>query len=505
MTQRTHLWISLRRRGWIILVAIVAVGAVSLAMTTLLSKSHSASGVLMVPPGANQGVPLSADQAASLARNYTSLIPQDQNVANYVAQHAGVSPAVARARIAVTQQGKTGLVSLSYSATSRSKARKGAEALLAAVTGTSPVTSNVVPGSLQRVDPPSVSGAAGAYVARARAAVPPSPPAEGPGDADAAIKLATTYAGLLPEDTQTIHYVARHTGLSEQDVRSGLTVTNDPNSAVLRVRFRAKSGRDAVNGLREFAAAVSGGGPVSTAVTPRSLNTVRLPDSGSAASAGSTKKTLAIGLVLGLALGIVLLVAWERADPRLDTHRRLSDGLGAPATAFDGMSSGSLAALLDRWSGLGRNSDSRVALLAAAPQAEPLMSGVVERLIEAAQEDGRTVQDGRGASGFGPVTVNDNLTLVAGGTPGTDAAGERLAAGADMTVLVVPRGAHAGRVSRSVAVLEQFGVSPGWALLVRPLRAWKRRGEKPPPAFGDAPQMDGAAAADHLEPADFTR
>jgi hypothetical protein len=48
-------------------------------------------------------------------------------------------------------------------------------------------------------------------------------------------------------------------------------------------------------------------------------------------------------------------------------------------------------------------------------------------------------------------------------------------------------------------VLDQFGVKPEWALLVRGAR-WGSGGLKPPAAHGGAPQMDPHARPD-VEPA----
>jgi capsular polysaccharide biosynthesis protein len=371
------------------------------------------------------------------------------------------------------------------------------------VSGSNPGSPRITPGTVELLSQTHVSQAAltGRYTARVSAVVPPNPTQEGAGDADSAIKLATTYAGLLPEDTKVLNYVAKRSNLSQADVRHGLTVTNDQNSAVIRVRFRAKNAGAAASAARAFASAVSGPSPISDSIAPRSLSVVKMPEPGDA-PAGHSTKTVAIGLILGLALGILLLIAWERTDPRFDSARRLSEGLGTPVSEFDLMSPGSVVALIDRWHRLTGHSPARVAVLAAVPRAEPVIGSVIDRLAESALDDGRAVTDGRGVSGFGPVTIDGTLTLVAGGTPGTDAAGERLAASADMTVLVVPRGTRGAKVSRALALLDQFAVKPEWALIVRAVRFG--RGERPPAAYGDAPQMHDVAE-EGVEPAGYAR
>jgi capsular polysaccharide biosynthesis protein len=485
----------------VIIVCLVAVGAVALAVSKLLSKDHTANAVLAVPSAstASSSGGGSADAASSLANTYTGLIPRDQNVISRVAKAVHTTSAIARSNITVTQTRKTtGLLTLSYEAGSSTRARNGAQALITAVAGSNPGSPQIEPGTIQVLGRVSVQHNLGRYTAHVAAVVPPNPAQEGAGDADAAIKLATTYAGLLPEDSKVISFVARRSGLSKSAVRHGLTVTNDPNSAVLRVRFRSKDARSAASATRAFATAVSGPSPISDSIAPRSLSAVRLPDPGDAPAAGSTK-TVAIGVILGLALGIVLLLGWERADPRFDTTRRLSEALGTPVSDFDSMSPGSVVALIDRWHRLTGHTSSRVAVLAAAPRAEAVVASVIDRLVESAVDDGRAVSDSRGESGFGPVTIDGTLTLVAGGTPGTEAAGERLAAGADITALVVPKGLRGAVLSRSLGVLDQFGVKPEWALLVRGAR-WGSGGLKPPAAHGGAPQMDPHARPD-VEPA----
>src|SRR5256885_6495393 len=181
MARRTQALTTLRRRGWVIVASVIAVGALSFGVAKLLAKDHTANAVLTVPPGSTQGGAVSADQAGSLAKTYRSLIPDDQGVIQSVASRAGVSTAVARRNIGVTQEGKTGLMTLDYTADSRTSARRGAEALAAAVTGSNPASLNILPGSLQAVGPARVStDILGQSVGRASVTVPPIIPQQGP-------------------------------------------------------------------------------------------------------------------------------------------------------------------------------------------------------------------------------------------------------------------------------------------------------------------------------------
>jgi hypothetical protein len=56
--------------------------------------------------------------------------------------------------------------------------------------------------------------------------------------------------------------------------------------------------------------------------------------------------------------------------------------------------------------------------------------------------------------------------LVVSGAPGADTAGELSASGADLIVLVVPKGLRAAELQASIEVLATLRLAPGWGLLV---------------------------------------
>src|SRR5262249_59139497 len=179
---------------------------------------------------------------SSLANTYPGLIPQDADIVHRVAKAVHTTNAIARSNITVLQRRKgAGLLTIEYEAGTRSRAHDGSQALLAAVSGSNPLSPNIVPGTIMSLGPARTKTTlTGRYVSRVSAVVPPNPAQQGAGNADAAQKLATTYASLLPEDSKVIAFVARHANLPQANVRNNLTVTNDQNSAVLRVRFNSK-------------------------------------------------------------------------------------------------------------------------------------------------------------------------------------------------------------------------------------------------------------------------
>src|SRR5215467_2366594 len=113
---RTHAFTTLRRRGWVVIVSLVAVGAIAFIASKLLSKNHTANAVLAVPSAstASSGGS-SADAASSLANTYTGLIPQDAGIVHRVAKAVHTTDAIARSNITVLQRRKgAGLLTLEY-------------------------------------------------------------------------------------------------------------------------------------------------------------------------------------------------------------------------------------------------------------------------------------------------------------------------------------------------------------------------------------------------------
>jgi len=289
-----------------------------------------------------------------------------------------------------------------------------------------------------------------------------------PGDAQQAVTLAGTYAALIPVDGAVLRRVGQAVDQSPEQVEESLAATSDESTAVVRVTFEHEDERLAVRGAQTVTAAVTGADPVA-AVGGDVLERVR--DARVISVTGLEAETAAlIGAILGALLGLVLLVAWERIDPRVDHAEVLTSQFGVPASSLRDLPRARAAALLERWQSIAGVDPAslRVTFLAATPGAERLARGAAERLVTLGAASGMPV-------GLGAPDADEQLgagtggvSFVVGGAPGTGAASEGLAAEGDLTVIVVRRGTRAAALRPSLAALSQFGVSPDWALVAAP-------------------------------------
>jgi hypothetical protein len=209
-----------------------------------------------------------------------------------------------------------------------------------------------------------------------------------------------------------------------------------------------------------------------------------------------------------LILGCTLVVVWERAHPRVGTPDDLSAAAGAPASALRGRHDDTLKALLDRWRELGGRSPTRVALLPADAVHRSATERAAELLL--ASGDGTDAlaarrtstrrparpapeeQDDLGAGGLRrassertlrPAERESDVRILIGSAPAA------AAMWSDLVVLVAEPGASANAVSATRGALEQFGVRPGWALLI------DKRAAAPAPRSAPGRVATGAAKA----------
>ena len=315
-----------------------------------------------------------------------------------------------------------------------------------------------------------------------------------PGHAGEAEKLAATYADLIPEDRKVLSHVSRRVGLPTSSVGDRLSVLVDqPPTALLRVQFEGVNRETALAGADAAASAVSG---IRTAavIPPRAITVVR-PAHLISDGSPSPASTVPLGLVLGLLLGLLLIVALERADPRVDDVATLGSEVDAPASSLEIWNREEAAALLARWQAFVERSPARIALVPAVPGVGRATEVVVELLTPAGDGPGTDPADASSRSREPDVRVTGgggrevvvggpgggDATLVVSGAPTVDAAGELSAFGADLIVLVVPKGLRAAELQASIGVLETVGLIPGWALLVG--KAYAR-----PPDADEAPR-----------------
>ncbi|MGO9560955.1 MAG: hypothetical protein ACLPQS_03695 [Acidimicrobiales bacterium] len=167
-----------------------------------------------------------------------------------------------------------------------------------------------------------------------------------PGAASEADNLAATYAALIPQDQQVQLAAGSAAGMSSTQAGQAISVTVESGSAILTVRFTAGSAAKAYLGAQAVATAVTGR-PVTRAIITGSLVIVAKAQPATS-SASSPLKRLVLGGMLGLLLGLVLAVAWERSDPRIDDLDELSELVDSPCSSGD-LAPGAAASLVQDW------------------------------------------------------------------------------------------------------------------------------------------------------------
>jgi hypothetical protein len=279
---------------------------------------------------------------------------------------------------------------------------------------------------------------------------------------DQAIRLAVTDAVLIPRDAAIARSVARSLQTTPKDVRSRLSVFNDPATAILRIEYSGATASEALAGATAVLRSIAGPRPVSPNIAAGSIQIVRLPTPPAASRTAPT--LVAIGVILGLALGSILLVAWERADPRIDDLDDLSAVAAGPAVSFDALTRAAAGALLERWRKLGGGSSVSVALVPVTEGLEP----TVDELAHALARVDETAVVAAPVTSRSLLPRGLGMSLVVGGVPGGPRAGEGVASACDLTVLVVERGTRRADLHLALEVLHRFGVRPAWAILLSP-------------------------------------
>lgn len=135
----TRLWAVLRRRGWVLLVATLAVSGVAVAIDARTPARYQAEAVLIVPatvPG--QLPPGQPDNAIKLAKTYTKLIPIDDQVIAAGAAAVGVSTQDYAKALTVTNDNGTALIHVVFQADTPDLAVKGATKSAALLTKLNP-------------------------------------------------------------------------------------------------------------------------------------------------------------------------------------------------------------------------------------------------------------------------------------------------------------------------------------------------------------------------------
>lgn len=277
------------------------------------------------------------------------------------------------------------------------------------------------------------------YSAQATLVVQSGSGRSGPGNANDANALAITYSALLPTDSVIVGSAARTLGVSPTTLSHHLSVSVETGTAVMLLKYSAPTVAAAVRGAQTVARAAAGAAPPSAAIPAGSLVVVQLPTT--ASIAGSLHKVgLPLGILLGLVVGAILVIAVERADPRLDTAEQLAAVCGCPATSVpDGMTTAEIARAISRVVGPA----SRVTVVPMAVVDTP-----------AAVSLGRALEADR-ASGDPAFEIG----------PSFETGADELAGGSGPTMLVTSFGAPRRRVQAAVERLRLLGREPLWAAL----------------------------------------
>jgi capsular polysaccharide biosynthesis protein len=324
------------------------------------------------------------------------------------------------------------------------------------------------------------------HTASATAVVPSG--SKGPGSANDAEQLAATYAAMIPEDQRIVAAVAHDLALTRKQAESRITVVNTSDTALLQLRFTDPSADRAVKGARALAHALSHG--ASRNVRRATIGIVRVPNE-PLGSAGGGATGVAIGAILGLFMGGVIMIFLERADARADRFRELEDAIGLPVTELGKRSVGPQVALVERWRSLAARDPARVALIPANRRSEDAAVAAAEALAMAARERGHDVSVERVMAAAGarmgelvgpggePLAEDEGgataVRLVPSAGPGREPSGESIGLASDVVVLVQRAGAPLRQASARIDTLRGLGIQVERGLLVpRRLRAPRR-------------------------------
>jgi len=275
----------------------------------------------------------------------------------------------------------------------------------------------------------------------------------GPGSANDALALATTYSAVIPRDQAFLSTVAAALGTTPSDVSSSLGVTVENNTSILVITYTASSPAPALRGARAVAQVLASDTPATPAIAAGSIAVVSLPTS--AQRQGTLHKYgIEIGALLGLIVGLILVLAAERADPRVDDAPTMAAAAGCRAAQVPGdISHAELARVLSDTS----RSEASLTVV-------PLAVGDTAPTMELARE-------------LRPCWPLDGPAVAI--SPAFASGVVELSRGTGPTVLVTHTGAHQRDVAAAAERLRMIGRAPVWGVLaVRRLRQrrWGRVG-----------------------------
>lgn len=454
-----------RRRGWLIALVVVISAVAAYGVAQWRGRSFEAEALLVVASTSSPS-PGNADQADRLAVSYAGVIATDAKLSRLAATASGE----ASVRLTAKARRESALLDVHCSTGSAASAKRCIGAVARGVTGASPVSTGIAPSSLKSLGtqgPPRPSS--GRYVQTLTLIVPAGTTMPSV-NSDQSTKLAVTYAGLIPNDDSVKRFLARSIGETPKAVAGGLTAVNDANTGLIHLTYKDADAHKAYEGVRGLARALAAADPASDRITPGTLKVADLPDD--VPHAGGLVTPLLSAVVFGLLLGFVVVIAWERADPRLDDVDDLARELGRPATSADTRTLHVLRKNIDSVIGNGNRS-----VLVMPTDAS--MTGDTRKVVHALD---------RNASVSGAPLEVHQLAPVE--ELGADLLGQEGA-----VILLARVGSRARRVREIVETLRRFGLEPVWGLLVPPGRLQDLPGEDARTAQAPVHDQPGRAAA----------
>ena len=286
------------------------------------------------------------------------------------------------------------------------------------------------------------------YSASAELAVVSGASGAGPGSANDADALALTYASIIPLDQLEMRKVADSTGLPLHTVTKSVSAVAVSGTSAIVLSFKAASEAQAIKDVNLFAEVVTLGA-ANSAIPRKSLAEIKLATS--ASRSGELRKFgIPLGIILGLLIGAIAVLAIERADPRVDDVEDLAAITGTAVTLFPGtiqqmeMARGIVLA--------GRGS-SDVTLVPLSKSEEAQTEYLWNYLTWGVRQSATTLR-------FIGAGKRKNAQLAEETGP---------------TVLVVKPNAHSRVVHASVLRLQMLGRGPVWAVLVTGKLKQKKR------------------------------
>jgi capsular polysaccharide biosynthesis protein len=289
---------------------------------------------------------------------------------------------------------------------------------------------------------------------------------------DQANVLATTYAVLIPKDTAILNSMATTLGTSVSEVQERLSVFNTMGTALLVIDYKGTSADNAIAGATIALQAIAGAHPVTPNIIPGSVGAVQAPTIASASR--GVPVLVAIGVIVGIALGLLLIVAWERVDPRIDRPEDLSQEVGSPTSPVSEISESGADALIARWEALAEHGPSRIALVPVTPDVQADLPRVALRFSQV-RGNGNGAEAPWWNRTRARIADSEDLTqpvgigtpmVIACKVPSADLTALRSIMDCDLVVLVARKGTPRAALRELLESLTEFGVSPKWAIFL---------------------------------------